>query len=207
MIFRTNLASRPTRNYTLYFMGCLLVLVVAVGFTAYNLRSLLASLREARALNQQIQQQRQTRSEYQKQAADLRVKITAIKTPAFISETEFLNDAIQRRVFSWTGLFDLFERVFPNNVRMLSVTPGISGSEIGINMEVAGRSLNDIVELIKVLQGVPSFSDVVFRSEAQEKDGSIRASISLRYQPERNPEQFQDDGPGPEGAGSAEKAL
>ena len=43
MIMKSNLASRPTRNYTLYFIGCLILAVTAATFTAYNFSSLVSS--------------------------------------------------------------------------------------------------------------------------------------------------------------------
>lgn len=183
MIIKLNLASRPTRNYTLYFLGCVLLSVTAVAFTTYNATSLFSSLEKSSALQAKIAEQEKVRSETQTKSAVLRNKIASIKTPDFVSETEFLNNAIKRRVFSWTTLFDQFEAIFPNNVRMLSVTPSIADEEIKIRMEVSGRDLNDIVQLIKVLQAQPAFSEVVFKSERREKEG-LSASITLLYSPE-----------------------
>lgn len=184
MIIKSNLASRPTRNFTLYFIGCLLLAVTAVGFTVFNLTSLVSSQEKTSGLRDRIAEQKRQRTDAANQAAALRNRIAAIKTEAFVNETEFLNNAIKRRVFSWTALFDQFEALFPNNVKMTSVIPSISGEDISIRMDVTGRELKDIVALIKSLQSSPVFSDVVFRSERQEKDGSLQASITLQYKPE-----------------------
>lgn len=184
MIIKANLASKPTRNDTLYFLGCLLLAITAVGFTAFNLSSLVTLQERSGGLRDHIAEQRRLRAETQSRAAELRNRIAAIKTEQFVNETEFLNNAIKRRVFSWTALFDQFESLFPNNVKMTSVIPSISGEDISIRMEVTGRDLKDIVELIKMLQQSRVFSNVVFRSERQEKDGSLQASISLQYRPE-----------------------
>lgn len=184
MIIKLNLASRPTRNYTLYFLGCIFLIVTAVAFTVYNVTSLVSSLEKSTALGEKIAEQEKLRTEAQTQSSSLRNRIAAIKTPDFVSETEFLNNAIKRRVFSWTTLFDQFEAIFPNNVRMTSVTPTIQDEEINIRMEVTGKDLNDIIQLIKVLQAQPAFSNVVFKSEKREKEGGLSASISLLYRPE-----------------------
>lgn len=184
MIIKSNLATRPTRNYSLYFIGCLLLAAIAVGFTAFNLSALISAHSKSSQLRERIAEQQRLRAQAQEQAASLRNRIAGIKTPDFVSETEFLNNAIKRRVFSWTALFDQFEAIFPNNVKMTSVTPNISGEDIGIRMEVTGKDLKDVVDLIKVLQNTPAFSDVVFRSERRETDGSLQASISLKYKPD-----------------------
>jgi hypothetical protein len=187
MIIKTNLATKPTHNHSLYVLGCVLLAAIAVVFTTYNLTNLISSFEKTAGLNAKIAEQQKARSQAQSDAAALRARIAAIKTPEFVSETEFLNTAIKRRVFSWTALFDQFEQVFPDNVRMVSVTPSIDGEEIGIKMDVTGRDLNAIVELINVLQSSPAFSHVMFKGEKQEKDGSLQASITLRYKPELLP--------------------
>jgi hypothetical protein len=88
-------------------------------------------------------------------------------------------------------LFDEFERIFPSNVKMVSVYPQIDDEQINILMEVAGKSLNDIVDLISVLQKAPAFSEVVLKSERQQTDGFLHAAISLTYRPEKLANQVQ----------------
>lgn len=185
MIIRNNLSSNPVRNYSLYFIGCLVLLVTAVIFTVLNVADLSRSFVESRSLQTSMSQQQVKILELQRQATELEGKIAKIKTPQFMIQTEFVNDAIKRRVFSWTTLFDQFERVLPENVKMVSVFPKFGDQMITITMEVAGRSLNDIVNLIQALWNSPAFSDVVLKGERQESDGLLHATISLRYLPEK----------------------
>lgn len=185
MIIRNNLATNPVKNYSLYFLGCLVLLAGALLFTIFNARSLVSWQSESRRLQANIAEQEKKRTDLQDEASKLRLRITQIKTPQFINETEFMNNAIKRRTFSWTTLFDEFERIFPDNVKMVSVYPQINDEQINITMEVAGKSLNDIVQLISVLQSAPAFSEVVLKSERQQVDGLLHAAISLTYRPEK----------------------
>ncbi len=185
MIIRNNLATNPVKNYSLYFLGCLVLLGAALLFTLFNARSLLSWQSESNRLQVNISEQQKKRADLQNEASKLRLRITQIKTPQFISETEFMNNAIKRRTFSWTTLFDEFERIFPESVKMVSVFPQINDEQINITMQVAGKSLNDIVQLISVLQGAPAFSEIVLKSERQENDGLLHAAISLTYRPEK----------------------
>ena len=191
MIIRNNLASNPVKNYSLYFLGCLVLMVAALLFTLFNARSLVSWQSEHSRLQANISEQQKKRGDLQNEASKLRLRITQIKTPQFISETEFMNNAIKRRTFSWTTLFDEFERIFPSNVKMVSVYPQIDDEQINIAMEVAGKSLNDIVGLISVLQKAPAFSEVVLKSERQQTDGFLHAAISLTYRPEKLANQAQ----------------
>ncbi|MCI0445565.1 PilN domain-containing protein [bacterium] len=185
MIIRNNLANNPVKNYSLYFLGCLVLLSAALLFTLFNARSLLSWQSESSRLQVNISEQQKKRADLQNEASKLRLRITQIKTPQFINETEFMNNAIKRRTFSWTTLFDEFERIFPDSVKMVSVFPQINDEQINITMEVAGKSLNDIVQLISVLQSSPAFSEVVLKSERQQNDGLLHAAISLTYLPEK----------------------
>ncbi len=185
MIIRTNLATAPVKNYSLYFLGCFVLSIAALLLTFLNVRNLLSWQSESSRLQINIAEQQKKRADHQNEASKLRLRITQIKTPKFISETEFMNNAIKRRTFSWTTLFDEFERIFPDNVKMVSVIPLIKNEQINITMEVAGKGLNDIVKLVSVLQSSSAFSELVLRSERQEQDGLLHAAISLTYLPEK----------------------
>ncbi len=52
-------------------------------------------------------------SDLKHEADTLEGRISAIKTSGFVSETEFVNDAVTKRVFSWTTLFDQMENALP----------------------------------------------------------------------------------------------
>lgn len=189
MIIRNNLATNPVKNYSIYFLGCLVLSIAALLFTLFNTRSLLSWQSESNRLQVNISEQQKKRSDLQNEATKLRLRITQIKTPQFINETEFMNNAIKRRTFSWTTLFDEFERIFPDSVKMVSVFPQILNERINITMEVAGKGLNDIVDLLGALQSSPAFSAVVLRGESQQGDGFLHASISVTYLPEKlNPQ-------------------
>jgi Tfp pilus assembly protein PilN len=185
MIIRNNLSSNPVRNYSLYFIGCVLLFVTAITFTALNATSLSRWFVESRRLQASMSEQQFKIAELQRQASNLEGQIAKIKTPQFIMQTQFVNDAIKRRVFSWTALFDQFERVLPDNVKMVSVLPKFVDQKITITLDVAGKSLNDIVSLIQALWNSPVFADVVLKGERQDSDGLLHATITLRYLPER----------------------
>jgi len=185
MIIRSNLSSNPARNYSLYFIGCVLLFIGAIAFTVFNVTSLSRWFVESRQLQARMSEQQLKIADLQRQGTELEARIAKIKTPQFVLQTEFVNDAIKRRVFSWTTLFDQFEGVLPDNVKMVSVFPKFGDQQITITMEVAGKSLNDIVSLIQAFWNSAAFSDVVLKGERQESDGLLHATISLRYLPEK----------------------
>jgi Tfp pilus assembly protein PilN len=188
MIIRNNLSSNPIKNYSVYLIGCIVLAITAALFTVYNMVSLSSWFAQSRTVGRLISEQQKQLVELKHDEQKLRSQIVAVKTPDFVRKADFINNAIKRRVFSWTKLFDQFERAFPDNVKMVSVSPAIDQNTIRISMQVAGRNLDDIVKLITVLENSPAFRDVTFRSEQSDPDGLLHATISLQYLPENAPD-------------------
>ncbi len=183
MIIRSNLASSPLRNHSLFLLGCVLSGLAVICFSAWNAMSLMDSRTKTGELKASIEHQQTQLSKLQNKAADLRGKIVRIKTPQFVSETEFINNAIKRRTFSWTSLFDHFEEVLPGTVKMISITPKVGEKNIEIKLEMAAGNLKDMLDLVRVLEGDAAFSHVILLGEQSGVDELLRFSISLRYLP------------------------
>ena len=190
MIIRSNLASAPIRNYSLFVLGSLFLGLVVVLFTLWNLASLTTSYSQASELKGTIRSQQNQLRDLEARQKDLQAKITRIKTPEFVAETEFINNAIKRRTFSWTALFDHFEEVLPPTVKMVSISPSVTEEGIAVNLEMAGQSLADMLELVRLLERDPAFSQVVLKGENAASEAQIFFSISLNYVPlQTNPQQ------------------
>lgn len=183
MIIRSNLASVPIKNYTLYLIGSLFLALIIVLFTAWNLLSVTRSYTQTAELNRNIQNQQKQLREMETKQKKIQDQIARIKTPQFIAETNFMNNAIKRRTFSWTELFDHFEEVLPPSVRMISISPTVTEGIIAINLEMAGQSLEDMLELVRLLERDPAFSQVVLKGENSATGEQILFSISLNYTP------------------------
>ena len=188
MIIRSNLASNPIKNYSLFLLGCVLLGIVVLGFTVWNLVSLTSSYSRNSELNSTIARQQKKLGEMENKANELQTRIGNIKTKEFVSETEFMNNAIKRRTFSWTALFDHFEDVLPPTVKMISVFPTVSEETIAINLEMAGQSLKDMLELVRMLETDSAFSNVVLKGERSSSDRQILFSVSLIYIPQEKTE-------------------
>ena len=182
MIIRSNLATSPIRNYSVFLLGCILLAVAVILFTFFNLTSLKNSYTKNERLKKTIAEQQTQLQNLQQKKSDLQRKIDGIKTPQFISETEFMNNAIKRRVFSWTALFDHFEEMLPPNVKMISITPMVSEQNIAINMEMAAQNLPDMLTLVRALERDAQFSDVTLKTEHSDSEANLLYfTISLQY--------------------------
>ena len=183
MIIRSNLASVPIKNYSLFLLGCVFLATVVVLFTVWNLASLSGFYSKSAALKEAIGNQQRQLQDLENRSKDLQTRITKIKTPSFIAETEFMNNAIKRRTFSWTALFDHFEEVLPPSVKMISIVPSVSEENIAISLELAGRSVGDMLELVRLLERDPQFGQVVLKGETTDENDQILFTVSLNYLP------------------------
>jgi Tfp pilus assembly protein PilN len=184
MIIRSNLASSPIKNYSIFLLGCTALAVAIVLFTFFNLTSLKNSYEKNEQLKKTIATQQIELQNIEQKKGGLQHEIDTIKTPQFVSETEFMNNAIKRRVFSWTGLFDHFEEMLPPSVKMISITPTVAAKNIAINMEMAAQSLPNMLTLVRALEKDPQFSDVTLKAEHSDaQEDLIYFSISLQYRP------------------------
>ncbi len=105
--------------------------------------------------------------------------------------TRFLSGVYQQKSFPWTGLFNKLETLIPPGVRIASISPGEPGDEVGeieVNLQVVGRTLGDVLEMVKRLETDQLFTTVLplRESENAQDGGDIAAALTLQYLPSRS---------------------
>jgi Tfp pilus assembly protein PilN len=95
---------------------------------------------------------------------------------------EFLAGIYLQKGFSWTELFNQLEGIVPPDVRITSISPSAAQGEVQVSMTTVGRSLEDLLELVRTLEESRFFGTVMPVNEAhQQEGGSVAATITLRY--------------------------
>ena len=101
--------------------------------------------------------------------------------------TEFLTRIYRHKGFSWTGLFNELEEITPAAVRITSIAPFENEGEIAVTMTLVGRTLTNVLEMVRALEASAIFATVFPLDEvdlAELGDGSetgISATLELRY--------------------------
>ena len=101
--------------------------------------------------------------------------------------TEFLTRIYRHKGFSWTGLFNELEEITPAAVRITSIAPFENEGEIAVTMTLVGRTLTNVLEMVRALEASAIFATVFPLNEvdlAELGDGSetgISATLELRY--------------------------
>ena len=68
-------------------------------------------------------------------------------------QSQFLNELIERKAFSWTRVLENLEKVMPPRVHLESISPQLDeDNQLGLKMRVAGDSLDRALELARRME-------------------------------------------------------
>src|ERR1700686_2147673 len=103
-------------------------------------------------------------------------------------QSQFLNELIERKAFSWTRVLENLEKVMPPHVHLESITPQLDeDNQLGLKMTVAGDSRDRALELARRMEESRCFAQtqVLTVRPAQSLTGDTeRVEIAAIYIPE-----------------------
>ncbi len=97
-----------------------------------------------------------------------------------IAEWATVKTLVDRRAFSWTGLFAALEQALPPGVRLVSIQPSDQGTEL--TLAAQGRSSEDALSLLQSLQAHGDFQSAFLNGWADGREG-VDISCSVSYAP------------------------
>ena len=104
-------------------------------------------------------------------------------------ESQFLNQLIERKAFSWTRVLESLEKVMPPRLHVVSISPQLDeDNQLALKMIVAGDSRDRAIELAKRMEDSRRFAQTVILREAstQSQTGDTeQVEIAAIYIPER----------------------
>jgi len=182
LIFKVNLSSTPLANHTIFVLATVFIFVLSAFLTVTNIyetRDILAKKKEAYSkmqnLSAEMKVNKQKINRYES-------NINAIKTKKFIEKCEYINTIVNKRIFSWTKLFNEFEKILPWSVRMTQVNPDIQKGVTKIKLEVAAQNLESFLDLLKNLEKSKVFRNVNVSHEGS-KENEMQFSLAMEYKP------------------------
>ena len=161
-MIRTNLSTRPFYDqgavHTWVLVGAILVAVA----TVFNVSRVLRYSRSDTQLAGEAARDEARAAELRQQAYRLRSTVDPKQIDFASNEARQANDLIDRRMFSWTELFNRFEMTLPDEVRITSSRPRIDPKRgTVVTITVAAMSVDDVNQFIDRLEATGAFDQLV----------------------------------------------
>jgi type IV pilus assembly protein PilN len=88
-------------------------------------------------------------------------------------QSQFLNQLIERKAFSWTRVLENLEKVMPPRVHLMSINPQLDeDNQLGLKMTIAGDSRDRAIELARRMEESRRFAQTNIVSEHSEKSNT-----------------------------------
>jgi len=183
-VIRTNLSTRPFYNERLVRLALILLAVVVVGATVFNVTRILRYSRSDTRLATQASRDEARAADLRKQAAQLRASVDLKQIEQASDGARQANDLIDRRTFSWTELLNRFETMLPDDVHLNSVRPRVE-RDVGVVLRVAvsARGIEDVSQFIEKLDQSGAFPNVRPAEEHVDDDGLLQSMLEMGYKP------------------------
>ena len=181
-MIRANLATRPFYNERLVNLWLLLLAVVVAAATIFNVTRARSDSGSNTELARQATQNIARTTELQRTAAQLRASLDAKQIEAISADAREANNLIDRRTFSWTALFNLFEKTLPGDVRITGVRPTVDREHrIILVISLVARTVKDVDDFMSRLDETGAFKNLYSTEERPNEDDQIESVLTMQY--------------------------
>jgi Tfp pilus assembly protein PilN len=196
-MLRTNLSTRPFYNERAVILALTVAGLLVLAFTMMNVTRLVALTRRQASIGAAADQAERSARDLRQRAAAARGTVDQARLAAVAAAAHEANALIDRRVFSWTDLFNRFEATLPAGVRIAAVRPSVDQQgRLIMTIAVVARSVDDVDTFIEALEGTGAFGDLLSREERFNEEDLLEATLRGVYRPGRAP--VKPDGAVPE---------
>src|ERR1700728_4357393 len=185
-----NLASQPYEDAQQFWMrwgtAVVVTAVVTLALLAFTVTGWFDARRDHAKITQlraEIAQRDRTRQ----QAEDF---LNRPANRATRDQSQFLNELIERKSFSWTRVLEDLEKVMPARVHLISIHPELDeDNQLGLKMYVGGDSRDKAIELARRMEESHRFTQTHIDTENVEASNSnggdtVKFNINAIYVPE-----------------------
>jgi Tfp pilus assembly protein PilN len=184
MRLNINLATHPYEDarefWTRWGLAVALLAVVTVALLGWTVHGWIAAGRDRHNIAQ-LQQMIAGR-DHERAEAQTFLEMSANRSTR--DQSQFLNNLIRRKSFSWTLVFEDLERVMPPTLHVVSLRPEFNEQNaMLLDMKVLGVNRSAAVELVHRMEGSSRFRNAQLVAEQESTEGVI-AQVVATYIPE-----------------------
>ena len=183
-----NLASQPYEDARQFWMrwgtgvGALALLTLIL--LALDVTGWIAARNDRLAMAQQ----RSMIADRDKVQADAERVLNLPENRTTRDQSQFLNQLIERKAFSWTRVLENLEKVMPPRLHVVSISPQLNDdNELALKMTVAGESRDRAIELARRMEASRRFAQtqIIREASTQSQTGDTeQVELSAIYTPE-----------------------
>jgi len=175
-----NLARRPFRNERLP------TLALAVGLATLAVVSVRHALLARDLLPGRARDVEGRVATLEREIGSLRAESAELQRlgapPEALKEWAAIKRLVDRRTFSWTGLFGALEEALPPGVRLVSVAPRDREGQLELALVAVGRGDEDALALLQGLQAHRDFAGAFLERWDAGREG-VDITCTVRYAP------------------------
>jgi hypothetical protein len=157
-----NLASRPVRNERLpalvFAVAAFAMLLVTVQHAVIAYRLLPG---RSKALREEVAALRTESEQLDAEKAKLTHVVVSSQQKG---EWAVIKALVDRRTFWWSKLFEVLEKTFPIDVKLLSVTPRMRDGKSQLDMNIKARNVEEGFKFVQIMEKRDEFEDVIAKS-------------------------------------------
>lgn len=200
-MIRNNLSTRPFYNVAAVRLWLAIAGALALAATVFNVTQVLRYSNSNTELVTRASNDEARAAEMRRNAQKLRASVDAAQVDSVSVDARQANDLIDRRTFSWTALFNRFERTLPDDVRITAVHPAIDKNRrIVLTVSVLARGVDDVNQFMENLDQTHAFFELRSRQEQTNDEGQIESVLEMIYRPPAAAGEPPPDSPAPTAA-------
>src|SRR5262249_37871280 len=152
-MIRTNLATRPFYNEKAVRLTLVVLGILALAATVFNVMRVIQLSRRDTQLVMQSARDEARAADLGTSAALLPVTIDTKALERASVDARQANELIDRRTFSWTELFNRLETTLPDDVRIAAIQPRLDPKRgIVLTLMVLAKGVDDVNQFMENLE-------------------------------------------------------
>jgi len=179
-----NLASKPYRDFGVFYAALGVAALVALVLMTYNVLTAWRYLVDTKEARTEIAPLGKQTAHEGETAEWMGKRIAAIDAVALDEKAKFINSQIRERVFSWSTLMERLEKLLPGDVRLTSLNPSVEeDGTVQLSLSCVSRKSDGLVTLLDRLYADSAFKGAFPSADNKQPDGTHRIEISTTYLP------------------------
>jgi hypothetical protein len=180
-MLRTNLSTRPFYNERAVYAMAAVVAALVLAVAAWQAVRVVRLSKYKTELNTAIRRDRNEAEARIRDAEQIRRGLNQKELAEVAAAAKEANELIERRTFSWTGLFNQLEATLPEDVMLMGVHPDFKDGETTVSLDLQGRASDDIDAFWDRLDKIGAFRDIQWSAVDVGEDGLHKVQMKAVY--------------------------